>query len=735
MDTRGISIVVPTLNEEANVKPLIREITAALLPWNIPYEIIFIDDHSQDQTRQTILQMIDHHPVRLYLKEGKKGKATSLKEGFRHAKYDILGMIDADLQYPPSAIPQMYLELGDDADIVVAKRQINNSSFKRKFITKAFRSFFAERLHGLTADVQSGLKVFKKEIIERIVVQSSSWAFDLEFLLQAQYAGYKIIDFPIVFEKRKSGKSKVGFLKTASEIGFSALKLRFQQPHHIPLHSKGHATNQGFHYRGNRFMHYTTLHLKESAFYSLTTTQKLAIFVCFESIVLSLLLLGWHTSLLIAIATVITLYVIDLLFSIFLVYRSFVNDPEITISEKSLQEEKEWPTYTIYCPLYNEAEVVPQFIRAIEDLDYPKDKLQVLLLLEEDDKETIRRILSYSLPHYFTVLIVPDSNPKTKPKALNYGLQYTTGEFAVIYDAEDIPEPDQLKKAVLAFEKSSKKTICIQAKLKFYNPNQNILTKLFAADYSLWFDVILPGLQSIGAPIPLGGTSNHFRTRDLKTLQGWDPFNVAEDADLGMRLVKRGYRTAIVDSYTLEEANSDPKNWLMQRSRWIKGYMQTYLVHTRDLKEIFSNISLQNLFIFQLIFGGKIASMLLNPFMWAMTLSYFLFREQIGLFIESLFPPVVLYAGVICLIFGNFLYAYYYMLGAAKQNHWENVFIALVMPFYWLGISAAALYAAFELMTRPFYWHKTKHGLHIAHQNAAVQKALGKGDIAVAPAI
>jgi len=732
MDTKSISIVVPTLNEEENIKPLIREIAAVLGEASITYEIIFIDDHSTDRTRRVILEMIDTHPLRLYLKEGKRGKATSLKEGFTHAKHDFICMIDADLQYPPSAIPQMLSKIGPEVDIVVANRQVNNSSFKRRVVSKAFQIFFAKYLHGLTTDVQSGLKVFKKEVVMRTPLTSESWAFDLEFLVKAQHAGYIIEDFAISFDKRRNGKSKVGMIKPALEVGYSAIKLRILKPGVIPL-DETHMldSGEGFHFRGSKFMHYTTLPLRESAFFGLSLNQKLVIMAGIEAVLISLVFFGWHTTLLIAIATLISLYVVDLLFSIFLVYRSFVSDPEIRITDKSLAVEREWPVYTIYCPLYKEAEIVPQFINAIENLDYPKDKLQVLLLLEEDDKETVRKILSFNLPYYITVLIVPDSKPKTKPKALNYGLRYTHGEYTVIYDAEDVPESDQLKKAVLAFEGASKKTICIQAKLKFYNPQQNLLTKLFSADYSLWFDVVLPGLQSIGAPIPLGGTSNHFRTADLRKLQGWDPFNVTEDADLGMRLVKRGYKTAIVDSYTLEEANSDPLNWFMQRSRWIKGYMQTYLVHMRNMKGIFADMSFENFLVFQLMLGGKIASMVLNPLMWLMTLSYFLFRAQTGLFIESLFPTPVLYAGVVCLLFGNFLYAYYYMLGIAKQGHWENVYIALFMPFYWFGISIAAVFASFELITRPFYWHKTKHGLHLAQ--AEEESARTKGDVAVIP--
>ncbi len=218
----------------------------------------------------------------------------------------------------------------------------------------------------------------------------------------------------------------------------------------------------------------------------------------------------------------------------------------------------------------------------------------------------------------------------------------------------------------------------------------------------------------MGAPIPLGGTSNHFRTRQLRSLDGWDPFNVTEDADLGMRLAKHGYRTAILDSSTMEEANSRPLNWLRQRSRWIKGYMQTYLVHNRGFGGWRGSRSWMDLYVFQLVVGGKTLSMLINPLLWLLTLAYFVFRPVLGPFIETLFPAAVYYLGLFALVIGNFLYLYYYMMGAAKREQWDLIRFAVFVPVYWLGMSVAAYFAAWEVVARPYYWHKTKHGLHLS---------------------
>lgn len=395
--------------------------------------------------------------------------------------------------------------------------------------------------------------------------------------------------------------------------------------------------------------------------------------------------------------------------------RSFTIPPEIEIGKEELAALREinLPTYTIFCPLYHEGHVLPQFVSAMNRLDYPKNKLQIMLLLEEDDEETIAAAKKMALPPQFEILVVPDSLPKTKPKACNYGLKFARGEFCVIYDAEDIPDPSQLKKAILAFQKSPNNIICIQAKLNFYNPHQNILTRVFTAEYSLWFDLVLPGLQSISAPIPLGGTSNHFRTKDLLKLKGWDSFNVTEDCDLGMRLAKHEYRTAIINSMTFEEANSNLLNWFGQRTRWIKGYIQTYLVHMRNPRKFMKNLNESHLITFQLIVGGKVLSMLINPFMWAVTISYFVFRAASGPTIESFYPAGVLYMGVFCLIFGNFLYLYYYMIGCAKREHYDIIKYVFLVPFYWLAMSLAAYRAIFMIIKDPHYWGKTKHGLHL----------------------
>lgn len=254
---------------------------------------------------------------------------------------------------------------------------------------------------------------------------------------------------------------------------------------------------------------------------------------------------------------------------------------QVTDDEVAALTDAELPHYSILVPVYKEAGIVGLLMRNLAALDYPREKLEILLLLEEDDPETLEAALAAAPPDIVRVVVVPHSLPKTKPRACNVGLAFARGEFVVIYDAEDRPEPDQLKKALIAFRKGGDDLVCVQAALNYFNARENLLTRMFTLEYSSWFDYTLAGLDKLRLPIPLGGTSNHFRTDMLRELGGWDPFNVTEDADLGIRASARGFRVAVVNSTTFEEANMAVGNWLRQRSRWIKGYMQTVLVHTR----------------------------------------------------------------------------------------------------------------------------------------------------------
>jgi cellulose synthase/poly-beta-1,6-N-acetylglucosamine synthase-like glycosyltransferase len=382
-------------------------------------------------------------------------------------------------------------------------------------------------------------------------------------------------------------------------------------------------------------------------------------------------------------------------------------ETDVTAEEVAALDERHLPVYTILVPLYKEAGIVARLVRDINALDYPRTRLDVKLLCEEDDTETIDKIRSMNLPPHFHLVVVPDSQPKTKPKACNYGLQLSHGDFCVIFDAEDRPDPDQLKKAVVAFSRVPPEVACIQAKLNHFNQDQNMLTAWFANEYSMHFELVLPAMGASESPIPLGGTSNHFITSVLRDLGAWDPFNVTEDADLGIRLHREGYRTAMIDSTTLEEANSQVGNWIRQRSRWNKGYFQTWLVHMRHPFQLLSETGLRGFLSFNLTMGSAFV-LLMNPIFWALTTLYVF--TQAG-FIQQLFPGLVFYAASAMLFVGNFVFVYLNVAGSLQRGEFSITRTALLSPLYWGLMSWAAWKGFIQLFTNPFYWEKTEHGL------------------------
>jgi len=738
---KTVSIIVPVYNEVNSIDALLARIYFALDENTYPYEVIFIDDNSTDGTYKKIQtlaesagKMGNHRKIKLYKKEGIKGKAYSLLQGFEHATGEIIVMIDADLQYPPEAIPQMIKAL-DKADIVVANRKNYEDGIVRKALSKTFRFAFGNLLFGLNHDVQSGLKVMKAEVVRLIKFKvSSGWTFDLEFLHRAKQAGFIIGNQDITFSGRKNGESKVGFIKTTLEIGMNAIALRTKRIHPvaIPNAKKDSMLGAGVMHKQKKMITHTTLHHSQSALTTFTLWQKALIAGLMVTAAIGLRL-NFTLAIIIIVGILSGIYFIDVLFSLFVILKSLYFPPELSFKDSEVKKLKDnsLPVYSILCPLFHEAKVLPDFLKSIEKLDWPKDKLDVHLLLEEDDKETIAAADSLNLPEYIHKTIVPDSLPKTKPKACNYGLGKATGEYLVIFDAEDRPDTDQLKKAYLGFQKAPKNVVCLQAKLNYFNPHQNILTRLFTAEYSLWFDVMLTGLQSINTTIPLGGTSNHFKTKALRGLEGWDPFNVTEDCDLGARIFKKGFKTAIIDSTTWEEANSNMVNWLRQRSRWIKGYMQTYLVHNRHPLQFIKKHGI-HAFIFQLIIGARMTFMLINPLLWLMTISYFALYAIVGPTIESFYPPVVFYIAATSLVLGNFMYVYNYMIGCAKRKQWNLIKFVYIIPFYWLMASVSATIALYQLIVKPHYWEKTVHGLQ--KEEEKVKKFVKKTVTATLPA-
>lgn len=368
-----------------------------------------------------------------------------------------------------------------------------------------------------------------------------------------------------------------------------------------------------------------------------------------------------------------------------------------------------WPCYTVIVPLYREAAVVPDLISALLALDYPQDRLQVLFAVEADDPATAEAISRAAPPPHMAVVTVPVGVPRTKPRALMHALLFARGEFVVVYDAEDLPEPDQLKKALDRFAEGDRRLGCVQAPLNIYNPRQGWLTRQFTLEYTALFDAILPALVALDWPVPLGGTSNHFPRRVLEAVGGWDPYNVTEDADLGIRLSRMGYRVDTLPSTTWEEAPPKFGIWFGQRVRWLKGWMQTYLVHSRAPGTLLKELGLRRVLGLHVMMGGIILSALVHP--WVYVISIHDLATGGGL----IYPPPEGWAGILWWLgLANLLAAYFVAmllagLTAARRGLGGLGLAVLTMPIYWLLISAAAYRALAQLVSAPHWWNKTEH--------------------------
>jgi len=446
-----------------------------------------------------------------------------------------------------------------------------------------------------------------------------------------------------------------------------------------------------------------------SALVTFTTPQLMFIFGMVAVTVIGMVLDFKDTTITINVL-LSSFFVISIIFKLFLalVGSRFELHQAVTRDEVKAVVDEELPIYTIHLPVYKEDKLIKKLIWNLQSLDYPREKLDIKLLIEEDDDKTLNAVRNLDFPAIFEVIVVPFHMPKTKPKACNYGLHFSRGKFLTIYDAEDIPDTDQLKKVVALFNKLPPNYICIQSALNYFNRNENFLTRMFTLEYSYWFDYMLPGLDTFDIPIPLGGTSNHFKFEFLVELGGWDPFNVTEDADLGVRAYAKGYKVAIINSTTYEEANNEPFNWIRQRSRWIKGYMQSYLVHMRNPRALWRKVGWKGFLGFNFFIGATPITFLVYPILLSIFLCYVIFDMSS---IRAFFPDWVLFMSIFNLMVGNILMIYVNMMAVFKRRYYELILFAIANPIYWLMHSISAYKGLYQLIVKPFYWEKTNHGL------------------------
>jgi cellulose synthase/poly-beta-1,6-N-acetylglucosamine synthase-like glycosyltransferase len=497
-----------------------------------------------------------------------------------------------------------------------------------------------------------------------------------------------------------------------------------------------------------------TLHPdRQTAEKPLSLSQKFFVLVLFLGTILVFFLnfafpipQGWIVNYLITfIALIVFFYAIKILMS--LVFATQSGDGSIEIPDETVLHipSRELPKISVLVPLHKETRsTILGLLSNLNEMIYDQEKLDIMIILEEEDSERITLVREIAkelnLPESFSIFVVPkESFPRTKPNALNYALNYAVGKYTVVYDAEDrwhtVTDKLQLKKFVYAFEHLvDENVVCLQAKLNLdhvpdsifenvtINPKtyrhvgKNLLAICFGADYAMYFNVILPGVAAMNMPTPLCGTSNCFRTDILVRLGGWDKWNVTEDLDLGMWLSIQGYTVRVLESTTHEEVNNDFGNWIGQRSRWKKGFAQTWLAYMRTIRMNLHSWGLLRFISFQVIVGVTLLSLLMNPILWIQTAVYLVTQYSL---IAELHPLPVYYPGIILMVFGNILCFCYLLMGCWITKKDSSIKWMVFAPFYWVLMSIATWRGCLQLISPKsrHSWYKTHKELITGRQS------------------
>lgn len=364
------------------------------------------------------------------------------------------------------------------------------------------------------------------------------------------------------------------------------------------------------------------------------------------------------------------------------------------------------PAISILVPLSREPDIAAPLTERLSRLDYPRELLDICLVVEADDHVTRSALARADLPNWMRIIAVPDGQPRTKPRAMNYALNFTRGEIVGIYDAEDAPAPDQLHTIAARFQAAPPDVACLQGLLDYYNPDRNWMSRCFTIEYANWFRLVLPGLARLGLAIPLGGTTLFFRRDVLDAVGGWDAHNVTEDADLGVRLARLGFRTEVIQTTTLEEANAHPLAWIKQRSRWMKGYLLTWAIHSRRPVQLFRDLGPRRWLGFHLLFMGAILNALLMPTLWSTVVILFGIHHPI----TDWLPGEGKLALAAILVLATLTSMAITWIGCGTPHHHHLRRWVPTMELYFPLATLAVVKAISEIVLRPFHWDKTDHG-------------------------
>lgn len=393
------------------------------------------------------------------------------------------------------------------------------------------------------------------------------------------------------------------------------------------------------------------------------------------------------------------------------------------------------PVISVIVPLFHEGDIAGKLITRLSRLAYPRELTDILLVTEATDKITAEALQGVELPHWIRVVTVPPGPVQTKPRALNYALNFCRGGIVGVWDAEDRPDPDQLHKVARGFAQAQKDVACLQGKLDYFNSRTNWLARCFTIEYASWFRANLPGIARLGLVVPLGGTTLFFRRDILEQIGGWDAWNVTEDADLGVRLARRGWRTELIDTTTDEEANCRTLPWIKQRSRWLKGYAVTWGVHMRDPVALWRDLGPKRFLAFQVQFLGTISQYLLAPILWSFWLMAFGLQHVLS-------TPLAAIGGghAAAAMFTVFVASEligmamnFWAVRGAKHRH-LRIWVPLMHFYFPLGC-LAGWKALYEIVAKPFYWDKTVHGVFDESDAPPAAETAGPAGASIIPVL
>ena len=354
----------------------------------------------------------------------------------------------------------------------------------------------------------------------------------------------------------------------------------------------------------------------------------------------------------------------------------------------------EEPKFSIIVPTKDEEAVIGRCLNGLLDLDYPKDKLEIIIVDGNSTDGTCKICSDFSAKYPGTFKVVNEKKSKGKPAALNLALPYATGEIVGVFDADSVPEKDVLRK--VASHLGDKQLIAVQGRTTSLNEKKNILTRVAAAEEKAWFQALLSGREKLKLFVPLNGSCQFIRRNALEELGGWDETSLTEDVELALRLVEKKRQIKYAEDVCCgQETPNGLRDFIKQRVRWYRGYMETALKYGRLLdtlnkKTVDAEISLA------------------GPFMMVVSLLSYVNWFFLALFLSESNPVISFTGLVIALTAVSMLSAGVALTASEKPMKLRNLLWVPAIYVYWLIQMCIAGWAFLKLIFRQKrVWNKT----------------------------